>query len=115
MRHRRNGPWNRSAPGGHSHGGHGPRRETALTRRGSQSAEPEHPEFNCDGCPASLTPRALRPRSHRTTEIMARQDANETFLQTSFLCGGNAAYLEELQAQYEKDPSSVDAEWRAFF
>jgi 2-oxoglutarate dehydrogenase E1 component len=46
---------------------------------------------------------------------MARQDANENFLQTSFLYGGNAAYIEELQAQYEKDPSSVDAEWRAFF
>jgi 2-oxoglutarate dehydrogenase E1 component len=46
---------------------------------------------------------------------MARQDANETFLQTSFLWGGNAAYIEELQAQYEKDPGSVDAEWQAFF
>src|ERR671912_32318 len=46
---------------------------------------------------------------------MARQDANETFLRTSFLYGGNAAYIEELQARYEKDPNSVDAEWRAFF
>src|SRR5215212_6088185 len=46
---------------------------------------------------------------------MARQDVNENFLQTSFLYGGNAAYIEELQAQYEKDPSSVDAEWRSFF
>src|SRR3954469_11590501 len=46
---------------------------------------------------------------------MARQDANETFLQTSFLYGGNAAYIEELQAEYEKDPNAVDAEWRAFF
>jgi 2-oxoglutarate dehydrogenase E1 component len=46
---------------------------------------------------------------------MARQDANETFLQTSFLYGANAPYIEELQAEYEKDPNSVDAEWRAFF
>src|SRR5918993_1273474 len=46
---------------------------------------------------------------------MARQDANETFLRTPFLYGGNAAYIEELQARYEKDPNSVDAEWRAFF
>src|SRR5918995_632849 len=46
---------------------------------------------------------------------MARQDANENFLQTSFLYGGNAAYIGELQARYEKDPSSVDLEWQAFF
>src|SRR5215208_3232913 len=46
---------------------------------------------------------------------MARQDANEAFLQTSFLYGANAPYIEELQAEYEKDPNSVDAEWRAFF
>ena len=46
---------------------------------------------------------------------MARQDANEAFLQTSFLYGANAPYIEELQAEYEKDPNAVDAEWRAFF
>src|SRR3954447_2985465 len=46
---------------------------------------------------------------------MARQDANETCLQTSFLYGANAPYIEELQAEYEKDPNAVDAEWRAFF
>src|SRR5829696_492165 len=46
---------------------------------------------------------------------MARQDANETFLQTSFLYGANAPYIEELQAEYEKDPNAVDAEWRALF
>src|SRR4051794_14492554 len=46
---------------------------------------------------------------------MARQDANETFLQTSFLYGANAPYIEELQAEYEKDPNAVDAEWRAVF
>jgi 2-oxoglutarate dehydrogenase E1 component len=46
---------------------------------------------------------------------MARQDQNDAFLQTSFLYGGNAAYIEDLYAKYQKDPSSVDAEWQAFF
>src|SRR3712207_1233118 len=47
---------------------------------------------------------------------MARQNAaNEQLLQTSFLYGANAPYIEELQARYERDPNSVDAEWRAFF
>ncbi|MGO4388377.1 2-oxoglutarate dehydrogenase E1 component [Microvirga sp. 2YAF29] len=46
---------------------------------------------------------------------MARQDANENFLNTAFLYGANASYIEELQARYEKDPSSVDAEWQGFF
>jgi len=46
---------------------------------------------------------------------MSRQDANAAFAQTSFLYGGNAAYIEDLQARFEKDPNSVDAEWRTFF
>ena len=46
---------------------------------------------------------------------MARQDANENFLNTAFLYGANASYIEELHARYEKDPNSVDAEWQAFF
>jgi len=46
---------------------------------------------------------------------MSRQDANTQFALTSFLYGGNAAYIEDLQARYEKDPASVDAEWQAFF
>jgi 2-oxoglutarate dehydrogenase E1 component len=46
---------------------------------------------------------------------MARQDANETFLNTAFLYGANAPYIEDLYARYEKDPSTVDAEWQAFF
>ncbi len=46
---------------------------------------------------------------------MARQNLNETLLQTSFLYGGNAAYIEDLHARYERDPASVDAEWRDFF
>jgi 2-oxoglutarate dehydrogenase complex dehydrogenase (E1) component-like enzyme len=45
---------------------------------------------------------------------MAREDQNEAFLETSFLYGGNALYLEEMQTRYEKDPASVGAEWQAF-
>ncbi|MBY0613317.1 MAG: 2-oxoglutarate dehydrogenase E1 component [Beijerinckiaceae bacterium] len=40
---------------------------------------------------------------------------NEILEQTSFLYGGNAAYIEQLQARYQENPSSVDPEWRAFF
>ncbi len=46
---------------------------------------------------------------------MSRQDANATFARTSFLYGGNAAYIEDLYAKYEADPASVDAEWQTFF
>ena len=46
---------------------------------------------------------------------MAREEANEAFANTSFLYGGNAGYIEELYAQYRRDPGSVDGEWQAFF
>ncbi len=46
---------------------------------------------------------------------MTRQDINQALLQTSFLYGANSAYIEALQAQYEKDPASVEPGWRAFF
>ncbi len=46
---------------------------------------------------------------------MSRQDANAIFAHTSFLYGGNAAYIEDLYAKYEADPAAVDAEWRTFF
>ena len=46
---------------------------------------------------------------------MARQDQNDAFLQTSFLYGANAAYIEDLYARFQQDPNSVDAEWQAFF
>ena len=35
---------------------------------------------------------------------MSRQDANAAFALTSFLYGGNAAYIEDLYARYETDP-----------
>ena len=46
---------------------------------------------------------------------MSRQDANAAFARTSFLYGANAGYIEDLYARYEKNPASVDAEWRDFF
>ncbi len=46
---------------------------------------------------------------------MAREDKNEAFLKTSFLYGGNAAYIEDLYARFEQNPASVDAGWREFF
>jgi len=46
---------------------------------------------------------------------MSRQDANAVFARTSFLYGGNATYIDDLQSRYEIDPASVDAEWREFF
>src|SRR5262245_65991638 len=58
--------------------------------------------------------RLDQPLANRT-QSMSRQDANAAFALTSFLYGGNAAYIEELQARYQADPASVDDEWRAFF
>ena len=47
---------------------------------------------------------------------MARQDqANDQFSLTSFLYGGNAAYIEQLYADYQDDPNKVDEAWRDFF
>ena len=43
---------------------------------------------------------------------MSRQDANAAFALSSFLQGTNAAYIDDLYARYEQDPSSVDAEWQ---
>ncbi|KEG21290.1 2-oxoglutarate dehydrogenase E1 component [Bartonella bacilliformis] len=47
---------------------------------------------------------------------MAKQHKiNDLFAQTSFLYGGNASYIDQLYAEYEKNPDSVDLQWRAFF
>jgi 2-oxoglutarate dehydrogenase E1 component len=64
-------------------------------------------------------------------QIMARQDVNgangtggagtprsatnDRFALTSFLYGGNAAYVDQLYETFQRDPASVDAEWRDFF
>ena len=46
---------------------------------------------------------------------MTRQDKNEEFLLTSFLYGGNAAYIDDLYAQFKTDPKSVDPTWASYF
>jgi 2-oxoglutarate dehydrogenase E1 component len=46
---------------------------------------------------------------------MSRQDANTAFARSSFLYGGNAAYIEDLYARYETDSAAVDGEWGEFF
>src|SRR6056300_256462 len=40
---------------------------------------------------------------------------NDQFHASSFMQGHNAEYLEQLYAQYAKDPNAVDDAWRAFF
>lgn len=44
-----------------------------------------------------------------------RSPQNQEFLDTLYLDGANAAYLEQMQAQYIQNPNSVDASWRAYF
>jgi 2-oxoglutarate dehydrogenase E1 component len=44
-----------------------------------------------------------------------RSVPNAAMLETSFLHGANALFVEEMQARYLKDPGSVDPSWRAFF
>ncbi len=46
---------------------------------------------------------------------MSRQALNKSFLQTSFLDGANAAYIEQMQEQYVRNPGSVPDQWRHFF
>src|SRR6185503_16380244 len=53
-------------------------------------------------------------RNHQDA-IMSRQDANAAFALSSFLQGTNAPYIDDIYARYEKDPASVDPEWREFF
>ena len=40
---------------------------------------------------------------------------NQVFAETSFLYGGNAAFVEDLHERWALDPASVSPEWRAFF
>jgi len=44
-----------------------------------------------------------------------RSSENQAFLDTSFLQGANALYLEQMAAAYSKDPFSVPESWRNFF
>ncbi|MFZ5670277.1 MAG: 2-oxoglutarate dehydrogenase E1 component [Pseudomonadota bacterium] len=40
---------------------------------------------------------------------------NQVLTETSFLYGGNAAFVEDLYARWADNPGSVDASWQAFF
>ena len=40
---------------------------------------------------------------------------NEVMAETSFLYGGNAAFVEDLYARYGADPRLVEPSWRAYF
>ncbi len=40
---------------------------------------------------------------------------NQVMSETSFLYGGNAAFVEDLYARYAADPNSVEPSWRAYF
>ena len=44
-----------------------------------------------------------------------RSAQNASFADTSFLYGGNATYVAQLQDAYEQNPASVDPQWREFF
>jgi 2-oxoglutarate dehydrogenase E1 component len=44
-----------------------------------------------------------------------RSTPNTAFARASFLYGGNAAYVEQLQNNYLRDPASLDRSWREFF
>ena len=41
-----------------------------------------------------------------------RSAQNASFADTSFLYGGNATYVAQLQDAYEQNPASVDPQWR---
>ncbi|HFC05273.1 MAG TPA: 2-oxoglutarate dehydrogenase E1 component, partial [Rhizobiales bacterium] len=46
---------------------------------------------------------------------MAKTDETDVFERTSFLYGGNAQFLEQLYAQYQNDPESVNPQWQEYF
>ncbi|WP_109467719.1 2-oxoglutarate dehydrogenase E1 component [Albibacillus kandeliae] len=46
---------------------------------------------------------------------MTDQSNNDQFHASSFMQGANAAYLEQLYAQFAGDPNAVDAAWAEFF
>ena len=41
--------------------------------------------------------------------------SNEIFASTGFLSGANAAFIEQLYAQYLTNPDSIDPSWRSYF
>ena len=51
----------------------------------------------------------------QTTPNRLNRASNEVLDLTSFLNGANAAFIEQLYAQYQQNPDAVDDSWRAFF
>ncbi len=45
----------------------------------------------------------------------ARSAGNSAMLETAFLYGGSAQWIEQMQAAYAKNPASVPESWRQFF
>jgi 2-oxoglutarate dehydrogenase E1 component len=58
--------------------------------------------------------RPGREPSNRNTR-MSRQEVNAAFARSSFLYGGNAEYIEDLQARFEEAPGSIEPGWQEFF
>src|ERR1700759_5881240 len=46
---------------------------------------------------------------------MTRQEKNEQFLLSSFLYGGNAAYIDDLYNRWQTDPNGIDPTWASYF
>src|ERR1700743_2344247 len=46
---------------------------------------------------------------------LAPGELNQVLSETSFLYGGNGAFVEDLYARWAADPASVEPSWRAFF
>ncbi len=44
-----------------------------------------------------------------------RTELNQQFIDTDFLDGASAAYLDQMQANYAANPASVDGQWRSYF
>ncbi|MGB3455567.1 MAG: 2-oxoglutarate dehydrogenase E1 component [Litorimonas sp.] len=44
-----------------------------------------------------------------------RTELNQAFIDTDFLDGASALYLERMQAAYAENPASVDPQWRDYF
>jgi 2-oxoglutarate dehydrogenase E1 component len=45
----------------------------------------------------------------------SRSKKNKEMLETLFLDGGNASYLEKMQARFFANPQSVDPSWQQYF
>ena len=84
----------------------------ADPRRGDE--EDPHGGRVIESRPAIAKPGFLPSRPNQDA-AMSRQDANAAFARSSFLYGGNAPYIEDAYARFQRDPKSVDAEWQAFF